>query len=51
VRASEGADSLAEEIRKLYVGLTRARSHLVISYHRNNAVSEALQAIGTESMA
>jgi len=41
-------DSLAEEIRKLYVGLTRARSHLVISYHRVNGVSEALQAIGPE---
>jgi len=34
---------LAEEVRKLYVGLTRARSHLLITWHRDNALSRALQ--------
>ena len=31
-----------EEVRRLYVGLTRAKSHLVLSYHRDNALSQAL---------
>ncbi len=31
-----------EEVRRLYVGLTRAKSHLVLSYHRENALSKAL---------
>ncbi len=31
-----------EEVRKLYVGLTRAKSHLVLSYHRENVLSKAL---------
>jgi hypothetical protein len=31
-----------EEVRKLYVGLTRAKSHLLISYHRDNVLSKAL---------
>ncbi|MES2625115.1 MAG: 3'-5' exonuclease [Pseudomonadota bacterium] len=38
---AEKADS-GEEVRKLYVGLTRARSNLLISYHRDNAISAAL---------
>lgn len=38
------ADRHGEEVRKLYVALTRAKSHLVISYHRDNALSRALQA-------
>lgn len=33
-----------EEVRKLYVALTRAKSHLLVSYHRENALGEALQA-------
>ncbi|HWK53655.1 MAG TPA: 3'-5' exonuclease [Hyphomicrobiales bacterium] len=37
----------AEDIRQLYVGLTRARSHLVISLHRHNAVSTALRKIAS----
>jgi superfamily I DNA/RNA helicase len=39
----EQAAPVDEEVRRLYVGLTRAKSHLVISYHRQNALSEALQ--------
>jgi superfamily I DNA/RNA helicase len=39
----EAAAPMDEEVRRLYVGLTRAKSHLVISYHRQNALSEALQ--------
>lgn len=35
--------TLDEEARKLYVGLTRARSHLLVTYHRDNALSMALQ--------
>jgi len=38
------ADTPSEEVRKLYVGLTRAKSHLVITYHRENSLSRALQA-------
>ena len=45
-RQMQSAEALAGEIRELYVGLTRARSHLLISWHRTNAVSEALQGIG-----
>jgi hypothetical protein len=37
----------AADIRQLYVGLTRARSHLVISLHRHNAVSSALRKIAS----
>lgn len=37
-------DTPSEEVRKLYVGLTRAKSHLVITYHRENSLSRALQA-------
>jgi superfamily I DNA/RNA helicase len=37
----------AADIRQLYVGLTRARSHLVISLHRHNGVSAALRRIGS----
>jgi superfamily I DNA/RNA helicase len=37
------AEHPVEEIRKLYVGLTRARSHLLLSYHRNNAISQAFK--------
>ena len=32
-----------EQVQQLYVGLTRAKSHLVICYHRRNAVSDALE--------
>jgi ATP-dependent exoDNAse (exonuclease V) beta subunit len=39
----EQAESFDEEVRRLYVGLTRAKSHLVICYHRANAVSAALE--------
>jgi len=39
----EEAAPVDEEVRRLYVGLTRAKSHLVISYHRQNALSDALQ--------
>ena len=34
---------LAEDIRRLYVGMTRAQNHLLISYHRNNNISEGLE--------
>jgi hypothetical protein len=37
----------AERIRHLYVGLTRARSHLVISLHRHNTMSQALRKIAS----
>jgi superfamily I DNA/RNA helicase len=40
-RNARAADP-SEEVRKLYVGLTRARSHLLISYHRDNILSKAL---------
>jgi hypothetical protein len=40
---SARAEDPGEEIRKLYVGLTRARSHLLLSYHRNNAISRAFK--------
>jgi len=33
---------LAEDIRRLYVGMTRAQNHLLVSYHRNNSISEGL---------
>ncbi len=33
-----------EDVRKLYVGLTRARSHLLLTYHRDNVLSKALHA-------
>jgi hypothetical protein len=39
----EQAAPVDEEVRRLYVGLTRAKSHLVICYHRHNALSKALQ--------
>ena len=32
-----------EEARRPYVGLTRQRSHLLVTYHRENALSVALQ--------
>ena len=35
-------NSLSEDIRKLYVAMTRAQNHLMISHHRNNKISEAL---------
>jgi superfamily I DNA and RNA helicase len=33
-----------EDVRKLYVGLTRAKSHLLLTYHRDNVLSKALHA-------
>ena len=33
-----------EDVRKLYVALTRAKSHLLVSYHRDNGLSRALRA-------
>jgi ATP-dependent exoDNAse (exonuclease V) beta subunit len=41
-RDAASAEGATEEVRKLYVGLTRAKSHLLISYHRDNALSNAL---------
>ena len=38
------ANEPSEEVRKLYVGLTRAKSHLLLSYHRENMLSKALHA-------
>ena len=35
--------TLAEQMRLLYVGCTRARERLLVSYHRTNAVSEAFE--------
>jgi hypothetical protein len=42
-RASDTTDKHGEEVRKLYVALTRAKAHLLISYHRDNALSRALE--------
>lgn len=44
--STEHAAEVKEEVRRLYVGLTRAKSHLVISYHRRNAISAALEQHG-----
>lgn len=38
ISLAEGDDAIAEERRLLYVGLTRARSHLVLSYARSRTV-------------
>lgn len=35
--------SLSDDIRRLYVGMTRAQNHLIISHHRNSRISEALK--------
>jgi len=34
---------ISEGIRRLYVGMTRAENHLVVSYHRNNDIAEGLR--------
>jgi len=43
-KGRQDADNAAEEVRKLYVGLTRAKSHLVVTYHRDNILARALRA-------
>lgn len=35
--------ALSDEIRRLYVGMTRAENHLVLSYHRDNQIAEHLR--------
>lgn len=36
---------LDDDIRRLYVGLTRARAQLLVSYHRQGAIAEVLDAL------
>ncbi|WP_394202374.1 3'-5' exonuclease [Marinagarivorans algicola] len=37
---------LAEDIRRMYVGLTRAREQLLVSYHRETAIGQLLEGLG-----
>ena len=39
-RTKDDEDQMVDDVRKLYVGITRAKKHLLVSYHRENAVSE-----------
>lgn len=34
---------MSDNIRRLYVGMTRAENHLLISYHRDNNIAESLR--------
>lgn len=38
-------DGLVDEVRRLYVGMTRAQSGLLISYHRDNELGRSLSSI------
>jgi hypothetical protein len=49
-RDLESTQVSGEDVRKLYVALTRAKSHLLISHHRDNVLSRALQARHREFM-
>jgi ATP-dependent exoDNAse (exonuclease V) beta subunit len=49
-RDLESTQVSGEDVRKLYVALTRAKSHLLISHHRDNVLSRALQARHMEFM-
>ena len=42
-RTAEKEHAVSDDVRKLYVALTRAKSHLLISFHRDNVLSRALQ--------
>lgn len=39
-------DGLIEDVRRLYVGMTRAQTALMVSYHRNNKLAHSLATIG-----
>ncbi|MGP2514559.1 3'-5' exonuclease [Yersinia sp. 2545 StPb PI] len=41
---NDGLD-LADEARRLYVGFTRATQHLLVTWHKNNALSTSLKKV------
>ncbi|CFQ34470.1 3'-5' exonuclease [Yersinia bercovieri] len=41
---NDGLD-LADEVRRLYVGFTRATQHLLVTWHKNNALSISLKKV------
>lgn len=38
------SDNRSEDIRRLYVGMTRATHNLLATYHKENELSESLEA-------
>lgn len=38
--------SISDDIRRLYVGMTRAQKHLIISYHRQTKIADAFNNLG-----
>lgn len=47
----EGNVTQEDQMRLLYVGCTRARENLLVSYHKENAISEALERVASGASA
>lgn len=51
IRQAKGADAVAEERRLLYVGMTRARRHLCLTWSAGGKPSRFLRELGVEAAA
>lgn len=52
ISKKEKDETLEDDIRRMYVGLTRAREQLMVSYHRDNEISQSFcEIIKSEALA